>query len=560
VAGGGKVHIVFVVDCSGSMRTADVANFADRKEAVYHCIVEDCVAPLRREHKKLMREVEVSLIEFADVATVVMSRWALRDTQLVDELLDRGEILGRGHGNYHFALAALKKLVARDREDPAAAVAVFFMSDGAPSDYLHMGFGHRDPEPLRRMKQRLRAIGQALGPERFCFAAAAFGECGPEACAALQQLSAAVPHASFQRTGCSAAGLGSMLRSFSSSVSSLATDSIPSIRTPFFGRRTCPERTLDLYESTDTILAGRGNSKPGKALLAKKRYDLRTGGFVEVPLNALSGTTSRASALGVLCTPIGEGAERVVFPCYELRLARGRALEGVPTGRDMVAKEPRTLEDLQDEDFQPSYCRKQAIAAKWAAKFNQELGTVTGFAGAVLGPAINVSYVPCWLYIVADKEYYHQVPGGVVDIVAEELLEGTFTKWNSNGGRVGGLSHSGSSACFALGAIAEEQESDSDSDGEDDSRQVGQKDRQILDSVIQAFSHYTYVKSGGQQLVCDLQGVWNWSDGFVLTDPAIHSVDHTFGRTDMGRAGMHSFLQSHTCGPACRCLGLHLAR
>jgi hypothetical protein len=35
----------------------------------------------------------------------------------------------------------------------------------------------------------------------------------------------------------------------------------------------------------------------------------------------------------------------------------------------------------------------------------------------------------------------------------------------------------------------------------------------------QAFSHFTYVNSDKRKLVCDLQGVWNEVDGYVLTDP-----------------------------------------
>ena len=45
--------------------------------------------------------------------------------------------------------------------------------------------------------------------------------------------------------------------------------------------------------------------------------------------------------------------------------------------------------------------------------------------------------------------------------------------------------------------------------------------------TTQAFSHYTWVKSGKQLVVCDLQGVTK-GDKIFLTDPEIHSNDYMF--------------------------------
>lgn len=86
----------------------------------------------------------------------------------------------------------------------------------------------------------------------------------------------------------------------------------------------------------------------------------------------------------------------------------------------------------------------------------------------------------------------------------------------------------------------------------------------------QAFSHFSYVRSGGRLMVVDLQGTLEiHADGsreFVLTDPAIHKKRNTFhrsfgltlnlGRTDRGRAGMRAFWETHVCNDACRLLGL----
>ena len=65
------------------------------------------------------------------------------------------------------------------------------------------------------------------------------------------------------------------------------------------------------------------------------------------------------------------------------------------------------------------------------------------------------------------------------------------------------------------------------------------------------------------------QGVWNAADGFVLTDPVIHTthgrrrraatVDpagRCNGKTDKGAEGVRLFFASHRCNALCRRLGL----
>lgn len=42
----------------------------------------------------------------------------------------------------------------------------------------------------------------------------------------------------------------------------------------------------------------------------------------------------------------------------------------------------------------------------------------------------------------------------------------------------------------------------------------------------------------------------------MLTDPAIHSFDKSFGPTDLGFPGMERVLANHTCNGLCNELGL----
>jgi hypothetical protein len=77
---------------------------------------------------------------------------------------------------------------------------------------------------------------------------------------------------------------------------------------------------------------------------------------------------------------------------------------------------------------------------------------------------------------------------------------------------------------------------------------VSEEDR----NTPQAFSHFSYCKSKGDLLICDIQGV---DDKY--TDPQIHSKDKTgFGKGNMGISGMHKFFETHRCNSICRLIGL----
>ena len=71
-----------------------------------------------------------------------------------------------------------------------------------------------------------------------------------------------------------------------------------------------------------------------------------------------------------------------------------------------------------------------------------------------------------------------------------------------------------------------------------------------------AFSHYTFKKSDGYCLICDIQGV-ETDDNATWTDPQMHSIDgNAGGAGDLGIAGMTQFFEKHKCGPLCHLLSL----
>mmetsp|Transcript_89949 Transcript_89949/g.226915 ORF Transcript_89949/g.226915 Transcript_89949/m.226915 type:complete len:280 (+) Transcript_89949:41-880(+) len=68
--------------------------------------------------------------------------------------------------------------------------------------------------------------------------------------------------------------------------------------------------------------------------------------------------------------------------------------------------------------------------------------------------------------------------------------------------------------------------------------------------LTEALSHFSYHFTGGRSLLCDLQGT-KIDSHYLLTDPAVHSLDQEFGATDGGLEAMKSFFSRHRCSHLC---------
>lgn len=75
---------------------------------------------------------------------------------------------------------------------------------------------------------------------------------------------------------------------------------------------------------------------------------------------------------------------------------------------------------------------------------------------------------------------------------------------------------------------------------------------------MEAFSHFSYHQSGGELIVCDIQGRYKKNSyakkksRFELTDPAICSRCRSYGPTDLGEKGIDSFFANHVCNEFCK--------
>lgn len=65
-----------------------------------------------------------------------------------------------------------------------------------------------------------------------------------------------------------------------------------------------------------------------------------------------------------------------------------------------------------------------------------------------------------------------------------------------------------------------------------------------------ALSHFSYLASGGECLLCNLKGTMDASGG-CISDPAIHSRGRTYGPLDLGVDGIRNFFAHHKCNELC---------
>ena len=70
---------------------------------------------------------------------------------------------------------------------------------------------------------------------------------------------------------------------------------------------------------------------------------------------------------------------------------------------------------------------------------------------------------------------------------------------------------------------------------------------------MEAFTHYSYERTGQTMIVCDLEGRYRYNKSrFELSDPAICSQDRRYGPTDLGVKGIEAFFANHVCNEFCQ--------
>lgn len=208
--------------------------------------------------------------------------------------------------------------------------------------------------------------------------------------------------------------------------------------------------------------------------------------------------------------PCMRGGMRLVYAFRDTHVVKDE-------GSWMVAKASRFLDEVCNcRAVVESHAKSTAVARHYAARFNERLRHVHSRKHQEDRKPHTVFFVPCHFYEAAETDRGNK--DEATFFTAERFLPGAFLKYNSNNGYV----------C-------------------DDSVQHHE--------AVQAFTHFSFMASGGNLLVADLQGV-ALENETLLTDPQVLSQRSEFGPGDLGPAGMKACLSAHRCGPTCRRLGL----
>ena len=557
LAGKGS-HAVLIVDHSGSMRKEDVPGYKSRSEALYKVLIHDFVEA--QVKSGATEDVVVTLISMSGTADVQIRTEPL-DASLIPKLEKIGKRRPAFDGNYIPALDKALEVMTADAPNRARLL-LLFCSDGAPSDSSLMECEHGmrifeidrklDPKMGHRSEasawacrtnlharvradclERVRKIGQVFGRDNVILRTLGFGP-PTEDFGLLEEMAAALPRGEFTKLGLNAANLRTAFSSLSSSMTELRTEGGGRLLTR---RDKIVNKQQKIDQSSDTV---RGRDGwwiySFSDLIGKFVFSDTKRGLVTAPMS------KGATGLAFVQQPFAEGAERFVYRCTEIEVPIHMAgkwyHEGMlagdknlmtarRSGMRLVAKEAKDTENWQlGREFHETFARVQRDAAILANEFNRR--------NPVQRAEFNISFLPTNLYQCYDVNY----PKAEAWVLVEPELDGRFTKWNNNAGAVSTAKMNG------LDALVEEDEDDEE------------EEPVTTDEVPQAFSHFSYEHSCGKQLVCDLQGVWNPEDGFVLTDPVVHNISstghkHENGATDKGVDGVKRFFQTHKCGPLC---------
>ena len=169
-------------------------------------------------------------------------------------------------------------------------------------------------------------------------------------------------------------------------------------------------------------------------------------------------------------------------------------------GKKCVVKEKKDVYTWKATDWDISV-KIQEEAEKLAKDFNNSLK-----------PSHPISFTEVKVHIVIEQPYTSG-PRLNEYVIVEDFIPGNFKKW-----------------CNNYGFISQEAKSTA--------------------ITMPAFMHWSWVHTGGEMMVADLQGV-RTDDGYTLTDPVILSTSGTYGATDMGIEGMAMFFLHHECNGIC---------
>lgn len=452
--------------------------------------------------------------------SVSTRRFNLQDWILFNKVLHRQKTAKpSSHGDYVASIEFAARVINDDLNsfsnieiDDIPAYMLVLLSDGKPSD--------NRPEHQSRRRDVICRLSQRLKSKLTVFGMG-IGASGSDFDQLKNLVDTAKQHGAegqFNHAGLSPAELSTTFHTMATTMTTTRTGMLSNkTKRPKTEKRYTMRKN---YNDVDLVPLRRETKN-----VSRFRYDNRT----RPPWRKVDFLNKNACGFEVAEDPFGKGAERLAFMFYEIKKKNvGSGYEKV--GKSMVAKNSIYTEDERSkEKFHTDFCRVQQKAWELAVQFNRAV-----MKAPLLKPAKNeVSLPPPIQFLKCNVYEYEDYLGATCGLLVEQFLPGKFTKFSSNNGYV---RNDDDSATIAL--------------------EVGEVK---LTDFLQAFSHWVYVSSSNNLLVCDLQGILN-SEGirptFQLTDPAICSKERHYGKTDIGLNGIRNWCRTHRCSPVCRALSL----
>jgi len=527
-----------IIDQSGSMKTSDVNGFRNRSQAAYGSLALDFISEQLHGRPRNERVVEsVTMIEMKEIGEVFLEKEPL-DWILFNKIIDRQkQAIPKSHGNYRESLRLAKQLMLAEIQLLRRAEIDFeefpnfmllFLSDGKPSD--------NDPVDSLAQHQIITELSETLGA-KLTFYAMGVGKSRGNF-TALQELvrtsERCGAQGQFVHAGLSSAVLSSTFGDISRTMTETRTELLGIEKVNKVQKEyTLQEKGSSVGKDIDVFRCYIKENHIKRCAFNKARYELNPEmPWEEIPFK--NSCTEDVTGFEMETWPFGAGAERIAYRFHEIA-NDGQNGSHKRVGKMMVAKESKYESDEHDFDekirarFHVDFCLVQMKAKELAVEFNREVSKCATLKPAEEGnaPSPPLEFLDCHVYA-------HN-SGKCDGLLVESFLKGRFTKYNCNNGHV--RKYQGRMINLVAGAVDVEE-------------------------FPQAFSHWVYIHTDHNMIVCDIQGVYN-EEGrfpkFELTDPAICTKKKPrYGNTDLGVKGIRNFVSTHKCGKVCKALGLPL--
>ncbi|EED96458.1 predicted protein [Thalassiosira pseudonana CCMP1335] len=547
-------HTYIIFDQSGSMRENDVNGFKTRSHAAYGTLALDFISEQisqRGPNQDNLFAESVTVVEMRDKGEILQERQPF-DWILFNRLISRPDISRPSwHGNYNDSLRLVQGMILLEHHnllkggvEPSELpnFSLVFLSDGRPSDSDH--------QCAQQRIDILRSLADTL-QSKFSLYALGIGKRDAEF-ATLASMVETVKNnggmGQFVHAGLSAVTLSSTFSAISSTMTSHRTTLLTGANDTANGVATAAGgggadssskqiKDFTMRETGKVV----GMNFPVKTFVHRKGFDIKRYRFNKdlykretVPWKDVGFMNHNACGFEMETKPFGKGAERLAYRFNEIQYDT-KTKKYIKAGNTMVAKNSILANEEETRDaFHKDFCRVQSTSYDLAEKFNdvvRKAPLLQALSGETRPPELK--FMLCHVY-----SYKNNQTDEESSVLVEKELPGKFTKYNSNNGYV-----------------------KTSKEGVNNTRTIELNSGKVrFEEFVQAFSHWVYVHTNNNMLVCDIQGVL-YEEGrypqFLLTDPAIcTSKSPRFGKTDMQLKGIRNFCRTHKCGIVCRGLRL----